>query len=519
MYFGVPSLSPKLATVTRNWKCLVYMFLLFLSLFDSASGACPSACICASDIVSCTNKNLSTVPKSIIKFIKKLDLSYNKIGFLDADWFPVLFDKLQTLILNHNTINSISTGSFSTLPNVRHLDLSSNHLRTLSNPIFQELKMLEVLLLYNNHITHIDSSAFGGLHNLQKLYLSSNSLTHFPADIYTGRNKLTELILLDISHNNLQTLPVQQISLISARQLSGIYLHENPFLCDCSLNVMLMFWYHRHFSPVVDFKNDFSCVMYNSKSDTKLQLIQESFLNCSEGAVNGSIHAYGLLYEAQVGERLVVHCDSRIIDLSTEFIWVSPDGRTLEPYTTTENYRVFHNGSLEIENAQIEHSGLYSCTAMNKKKPFNETIDIRIMVSNFTTTKSQAHEAFNTAFTTLAACVVSIVLVLLYLYLTPCRCWCKSKKHQRKQNASSAHSSILSGTPSDEPPSERKSSTNKRVVFLEPVKQADHGQNGKVRLIPSDNLTAESILKTSRSKSDSDSVSSVFSDAPFIASV
>ncbi|KAM4675626.1 amphoterin-induced protein 2 [Discoglossus pictus] len=520
MYFCSRSLSTKLTIVKTNWKGIAYMFLLFLSLFGRASGVCPSACICASDIVSCTNKNLSMVPRTIFKFIKRLDLSYNKIGFLDPDWFPALLDKLHTLILNHNSVSSISSGSFSSTPNLSHLDLSSNHLRTLSNPVFQELKMLEVLLLYNNQLTHLDSAAFGGLHKLQKLYLSCNNITHFPVELYAGRNKLTELSLLDISHNHLKTVPVPQISLISAKQLSGIYLHENPFVCDCTLNSMLNFWYLRHFSPVVDFKNDYLCVLPSDpKGVTKLHLIQESFLNCSEGSANGSFHAFGLLYEVQIGERLVVHCDSKIIDMTTEFVWVSPDGRTLEPYTNTDTYHVFYNGSLEIENAQSEHSGIYSCIAMNKKKLLNETVDVRITVSNFTTNRSHAHEAFNTAFTTLAACVVSIVLVLLYLYLTPCRCCCKSKKQHRKQNPNSAHSSILSATPSHELSTERKSSTGKRVVFLEPLKESDQGQNGKVRLIPNENLTAESILKTSRSKSDSDSISSVFSDAPFIASV
>uniref|UniRef100_A0A8C5MQQ3 Adhesion molecule with Ig like domain 2 n=1 Tax=Leptobrachium leishanense TaxID=445787 RepID=A0A8C5MQQ3_9ANUR len=521
MYLCYRLLPTKLAFLQTNCNSLLYVLLLFLSIFGGASGACPPACICASDIVSCTNKNLSMVPRTIFKFIRKLDLSYNKIGFLDPDWFPTLLDKLHTLILNNNAVSSISSGSFSTIPNVKYLDLSSNHLKSLSNPVFQELKMLEVLMLYNNQLTHIDSGAFGGLHKLQKLYLSHNSLIHFPLDLYVGRSKLADLVLLDLSYNSLQSVPVQQISLIPARQLSGIFLHDNPFSCDCSLNSMFNFWYHRHFGTVMDFRNDYMCVMTSeSKSNTRLHLIQENFLNCSESAVNGSFHAYGLLYEAHIGERLIVHCDSKIIDTSTQFLWISPEERILEPDIRYGHFRVFYNGSLEIEDAQIGDSGVYSCIAINKRRLLNETVEIRITVSNMTSSRSHAHEAFNTAFTTLAACVVSIVLVLLYLYLTPCRCWCKSKKQKRKPNQSSVHSSVLSATPSHEPTEERKSSTGKRVVFLEPVKEKEQGQNGKIRLIPSDNLTAESILKTSsRSKSDSDSVNSVFSDAPFIASV
>lgn len=516
MSFFDSSLSMELGNVRTKWKSIAYVFLLlFVSIVGGAPGVYPPACICASDIVSCTNRNLTIVPRTIFKFIRKLDLSYNKIGFLDPDWFPVMFEKLHTLILNHNTISSISSGSFSTLRNVRYLDLSSNNLRTLSNPVFQELKMLEELLLYNNQLTNIDSGAFGGLHKLQKLYLSYNALAHFPLDLYVGRNKLSELVVLDISHNNLQSVSVQDISLISARQLSGIYLHENPFLCDCHLNTMLNFWYRRHFTPVVDFKSYYSCTLPSESK--KLHLIQENFLNCSESTVNESFHAFGLLYEVQIGERLVVHCDSKIVDKDTQFIWRNPEDQKLEPEKKTDNFRVFFNGSLEIEEAQIADSGIYSCTAINKLG--NETIDIRITVGNFTSNKSHSHEAFNTAFTTLAACVVSIILVLLYLYLTPCRCWCKSRKNKRKQNQNSAHSSILSATPSHEPQVERKSSTGKRVVFLEPVKETEQGQNGKVRLIPNENLTAESILKNSRSKSDSDSVNSVFSDVPIIAPV
>ncbi|KAG9490242.1 amphoterin-induced protein 2 [Eleutherodactylus coqui] len=516
MPFFDSCLSKELGNVHTKWKSTAYVFwLLIVSIVGGAPGACPPACICASDIVSCTNRNLSMVPRTIFKFIRKLDLSYNKIGFLDPDWFPVMFDKLHTLILHHNTISSISGGSFSTLRNVKYLDLSSNNLRTLSNPVFQELKLLEELLLYNNHLTNIDPGAFGGLHKLQKLYLSNNTLAHFPLDLYIGRNKLSELVLLDISHNSLQSVPVQDLSLISARQLSGIYLHENQFLCDCHLHTMLNFWYRRHFSPVVDFKSYYSCTLPSESK--KVHLIQENFLNCSESTVDESYHAFGLLYEVQIGERLVVHCDSKIAVKDTEFTWRSPEGKELKPEKKTDHFRVFFNGSLEIEEAQIIDSGIYACTAINKL--VNETIDIRITVGNFTSHKSHSHEAFNTAFTTLAACVVSIILVLLYLYLTPCRCWCKSKKNKRKLNQNSAHSSILSATPSHEPHGERKSSTGKRVVFLEPVKETEQGQNGKVRLIPNENMTADSILKNSRSKSDSDSVNSVFSDAPFIAPV
>ncbi|CAO2601139.1 Amphoterin-induced protein 2 [Lemmus lemmus] len=437
--------------------------------------------------------------------MKRLDLSHNRIGLLDADWIPVSFVKLSTLIIRHNNITSISTGSFSTTPNLKCLDLSSNRLKSVKSAVFQELKALEVLLLYNNRISALDPAAFAGLSHLQKLYLSGNLLTQFPMDLYVGRFRLPDLTFLDVSYNRIPSIPMHHLNLVPGKQLRGIYLHGNPFVCDCSLYSLLIFWYRRHFSSVMDFKNDYTCRLWSdSRHSHQLSLLQDSFLNCSES-------------EAQVGERLVVHCDSKTGNGNTDFIWVGPDNRLLEPDKDMGNFRVFYNGSLVIESPGFEDAGVYSCIAMNRQRLLNETVDIMINVSNFTINRSHAHEAFNTAFTTLAACVASIVLVLLYLYLTPCPCKCKSKRQKDVPNQSSAHSSVLSpGSSGDASTDERKA--GKRVVFLEPLKDTAAGQNGKVRLFPSETAIAEGILKSTRVKSDSDSVTSVFSDTPFVAS-
>lgn len=354
---------------------------------------------------------------------------------------------------------------------------------------------------------------------MQKLYLSGNFLTQFPMDLYVGRFKLADLTFLDVSYNRIASIPMHHINLVPGKQLRGIFLHGNPFVCDCSLYSLLTFWYRRHFNSVMDFKHDYTCRLWSdSRHSHQLLLLQDSFLNCSHSVINGSFHALGFIHEAQVGERAIVHCDSKTGNGNTDFIWVGPDNRLLEPDKDTGNFRVFYNGSLVIENPGFEDAGVYSCIAMNRQRLLNETVDIMINVSNFTINRSHhAHEAFNTAFTTLAACVVSIVLVLLYLYLTPCPCKCRDKRQKNVLNQSNAHSSILSPGPTrDASADDRKA--GKRVVFLEPLKDPAAGQNGKVKLVPSETVLAEGILKSSRAKSDSDSVNSVFSDTPFVAS-
>ncbi|NXY92546.1 AMGO2 protein, partial [Alcedo cyanopectus] len=501
-----------------NCRGLACLLVFTVSVCGSAPELCPAACICASDILSCTNKNLSRAPGNLYKCAKRLDLSYNRIGALEPEWVPVLLEKLETLLAHHNSIGSIVAGSFATVPNLKHLDLSSNGLRSLGGPVFQELRALEVLLLYNNQIAQLEPSAFGGLHRLQKLYLSYNSLPHFPLDLYSGKYRLAELELLDLSFNRIRALPVQRLSSVPARHLSGIYLHGNPFSCDCVLYSMLFFWYQRRFSSVVDFKGEYTCA-WHPRGSSGLPLLQDGSLNCSESTINSSFQAFGAIQEAQVGDRLVVHCDSRLGEAGTRFLWLTPDGRLLQPGGDAGDVRVFPNGSLEIAAAQPEDSGLYSCVAIDDRRLLNETVEVRINVGNFTLSRSHAQEAFNTAFTTLAACVASIVLVLLYLYLTPCPCRCKARRRKRKQNQSGAHASILGSAPSQElPADEKKAGTGKRVVFLEPVHEPKHSQNGKVKLFPGDGVIAESILKTTRTKSDSDSVNSVFSDTPFMPS-
>lgn len=499
---------------------LLCLLVISVTLSPGATGVCPTACICATDIVSCTNRNLSKVPGNLFRWMKRLDLSYNRIGLLDSEWIPVSFGKLNTLIIRHNNISNITMGSFSTTPNLKCLDLSSNKLRAVTSAVFQELKVLEVLLLYNNHISYLDPSAFGGLFRLQKLYLSGNFLTRFPLDLYIGRFKLAELMFLDVSYNRIPVLPTNSIGLVPGKQLRGIHLHGNPFICDCSLYSLLIFWYRRHFSSVMDFKNDYTCRLWSDSSPShQVLLLQDGLLNCSDSIVNGSFRALGFIHEAQVGERLVVHCDGKAASSNTDFMWVSPQNTLLEPDKEVKNFHVFHNGSLVIESPRFEDAGVYSCIAMNRQRLLNETVDVTINVSNLTINRSHAHEAFNTAFTTLAACVASIILVLLYLYLTPCPCRCKAKRQKSPLNQSNAHSSVLSpGLAGDVPADGRKAGAGKRVVFLEPLKDTAAGQNGKVRFFPSDTVIAEGILKSSRVKSDSDSVNSMFSDTPFVAS-
>lgn len=163
--------------------------LLALSLLSprgSAGWSCPPRCVCASNLLSCSQANLSTVPAPLPRFTAVLDLSHNNVTRLRADWSPARLPHLHALLLSHNGLAFVSTEAFTQVPRLRHLDLSSNRLRTLDENLFSDLGELEVLLLYNNEITTVDRTAFENLGRLRKLYLGQNRIARFPLDQHGG---------------------------------------------------------------------------------------------------------------------------------------------------------------------------------------------------------------------------------------------------------------------------------------------------------------------------------------------
>uniref|UniRef100_A0A3P8TWV7 LRRNT domain-containing protein n=1 Tax=Amphiprion percula TaxID=161767 RepID=A0A3P8TWV7_AMPPE len=132
-----------------------------------------------------------------------------------------------------NSISRIEVNAFNVTPHLFHLDLSSNQLTVLNSSIFTGLRELKELLLFGNQIVQINPGAFSDLHGLQKLYLSTNRLTAFPLGLYEEPGGPRNLTFLDLSNNRLSKVPIQSLLLITRQ--GGIYLQENPLVCDCAL--------------------------------------------------------------------------------------------------------------------------------------------------------------------------------------------------------------------------------------------------------------------------------------------
>ncbi|KAM4613717.1 amphoterin-induced protein 3 [Polymixia lowei] len=528
------------ATTSPLRRSVMLFICLLLNQLSPAQGSvCPDGCLCASDILSCADLHMEQVPREMPVSTVTLDLSHNKIAQLEEGGFGGLA-RLETLRLPHNQLSGIQSGAFQNSSGtlLRHLDLSSNHLRVLEQHYFLELSGLEELLLFNNRIARVESQALAGLGNLRKLYLSHNRLTDFPFFSFQEHSH-PHLSILDLSSNRLPKLPLEDISNLPLAVQSGLYLHNNSLVCECSMYGLFRHWEQRKYASVLDFRQEYTCLVYGIQKG-KVRFFQHGryFENCSltvlippglQGEQNSSIRVFA-------GQAVLLNCLTTLTGQHVTFEWVSPNQEYVAPPGNNGSMKMYGNGSLEIVAAQVEDSGIYLCMALDRRRQRNETREVNVTVVLHH--DSEPQEPFNTGFTTLLGCVVSLVLVLMYLYLTPCHCppWRKTStpatatpSQGNEAGAGSAQSSILTPTPpaTTEGPG-RKVSTNKHVVFLEPIKEH---QNGRLRAGPGPGaghghlgpgllLGAEHYPKlpnqSQQRAAETDSIMSVFSDTPIM---
>ncbi|KAL4655676.1 amphoterin-induced protein 3-like [Arapaima gigas] len=478
------------------------LMALTWSLLRLAGGSCPPGCLCASDIVSCGALGLVQLPAKLPTSAAILDLSHNQMVQLEDAIFSGL-PRLENLRLAHNRLSHIYPGTFRNATTLRHLDLSSNELHVVEQHYFQELAGLEELLLFNNRIVRVESKALSGLSRLRRAYLSHNRLTDFPF-FSIQEHSHPFLATLDLSSNRMSKLPTEDIAALPKSVQNGLFLHNNTLICECSMYSMFWHWEQKGFGSATDYREEHTCLVYGERR-ASIRFFQHRrfFENCTirVGKPQSSLQAFA-------GEPVLLHCQTSLRGHHLSYLWISPNKEYVAPPGNNDTLRMFSNGSLEIVTAKVEDSGVYVCMALDSRQLRNDTreVNVTIVMRRF------EEEPFNTGFTTLLGCVVSLVLVLMYLYLTPCRCWCRKQVPPGTPspgNECSAQSSILTPTPpaTTEGPG-RKAGNSKHVVFLEPIKEV---QNGRLRT-----TLAPEHPKLQQLRGDNGSITSVFSDTPIV---
>ncbi|NWU73929.1 AMGO1 protein, partial [Pterocles burchelli] len=470
--------------------------LTLLSPWERAGGTCPQRCVCAANILSCSQAVLSAVPAPLPPFAAVLDLSHNNLSRLRGDWAPGRLGHLRALLLSHNGLSFVSTEAFAHVPRLRHLDLSSNRLRALEENLFSDLTELEVLLLYNNEIATVDRTAFENLARLRKLYLGQNRIARFPLELLRDGSRLPQLALLDLSGNRLRSLPVGELQALPAWLRDRLYLHANPLACDCPLVQLVARGHRRRLSAVMDFQEELRCSLPAAPAPVRiLDLAGQQPLNCSE--------AREAVLEAHLGDSVTLSCDTRVRGARSRH-WVTPGGERVLEEGGNGSAALLANGSLRLQALRPEDAGTYACWVGGPI--LNETLYVELLVHNFTL--HGPHDSLNTAYTTLVGCILSMVLVLIYLYLTPCRCCCRAPDKPPAPRDDSADSSVLSATPN-----------HATRVPADPCRSrsaSGAGQDGGFKGGGTPQPPPRHGHRAQRKVSDPDSVSSVFSDTPIV---
>ncbi|XP_020786462.1 transforming growth factor beta activator LRRC33 [Boleophthalmus pectinirostris] len=179
-----------------------------------------------------SQNNLTFLPTRLFSSLlnlRSVDLSFNNIDICLAepaknfshcvDWKNL--KNLKQLYLKSCNIKNIPNSAFFGMT-LSHLELSENSGLNIAQSIQSLRRTLQHLGLGNTKISNLDLSHF---ENLKSLNISSNSLSKLP-------NSVSQIGLksLDLRNNLLSTIPLDQATSL-ARTLTTVYLTGNRFNC------------------------------------------------------------------------------------------------------------------------------------------------------------------------------------------------------------------------------------------------------------------------------------------------
>ncbi|KAL4608866.1 matrix-remodeling-associated protein 5 [Arapaima gigas] len=234
----------------------VLVLLLVVTLLDTGV-ACPQPCACYHPTeVHCTFRSLLAVPAGIPGHVQRMNLGFNSINSITASSLAGL-RKLELLMMHGNDLHNIPDAVFKDLVSLQGLKLSYNKLKMITRQTLLGLSSLTRLQLDHNQIEFIYPDSFHGLTALKLVNLEGNYLQQLHPSTFSTFSLLQHFHISTIKHlylsdNKLTSMPRKMLE--NMPQLESLYMHGNPWSCDCRMN--WFFEWSTYSSDVLKCKKD-----------------------------------------------------------------------------------------------------------------------------------------------------------------------------------------------------------------------------------------------------------------------
>lgn len=204
-----------------------------------------------------TDNEITTITKNAfapLKSLHVLNLASNKIKHIDQAAFSSNAE-IRAIRLDSNNLDDMSS-AFITMKNLILLNVSENYIKWFDYSYLPN--SLEWLDIHNNNITEIGNYNDGTNDlrivwmdasnnkiktinknlipkNIEIIDLSHNLIEEIPSGTFLNKKQLRKISLQGNLIRNLQITSLLMSKISVDRELPEVYLSENPFHCDCSM--------------------------------------------------------------------------------------------------------------------------------------------------------------------------------------------------------------------------------------------------------------------------------------------